>query len=187
MAIVTISIVIISSFCCSESHKLPFYESSITSYVPLELIYSDVWTSLILSFDGYKYYVIFVDHFTKYIWLYLLKHKSDVFATFIAFKALAEHFFKAKITILYSDNKAEYIALRHFLITHGITHLTTPSHTPENNGASNIGIVTFFTPILPYFIKLPCLFPCYQPKKNSWIIPETYFYFGYLVVAATLG
>lgn len=124
-------------FChCIKSHKLPFYESSITSYVPLELIYSDVWTSLILSFDGYKYYVIFVDHFTKYIWLYPLKHKSDVFATFIAFKALAEHFFKAKITILYYDNKAEYIALRHFLITHGITHLTTPSHTPENNGAS---------------------------------------------------
>ena len=50
-----------------KSQKLPFAKSSITSSSPLDVIFSDVWTSLVSSFDGFHYYVIFVDHFTKYI------------------------------------------------------------------------------------------------------------------------
>lgn len=121
---------------CIKSLKLPFSESTLHSAAPLELLFSDVWTSPVLSVDGYKYYVIFVDHYTKYVWLYPLKLKYDVFATFVAFKALVEKFFKRKITVLYSDNDGEYIALRPFLTSHGVTHLTTPPHTPENNGMS---------------------------------------------------
>jgi len=33
----------------------------------LDLIFSDVWCSLIISFDNYKYYIIFVYHYTKYM------------------------------------------------------------------------------------------------------------------------
>lgn len=35
-----------------------------------------------------------------------------------------------------SDNGGEFIALREFLTTNGISHLTTPPHTPEHNGMS---------------------------------------------------
>lgn len=94
-----------SDFCnsCSinKSHKLPFQKSTISSTYPLEVIYSDLWTSPVLSHDGYRYYVIFVDHFTKYIWFYPLKHKSDTNLTFIKFKALVENYFKNKIKIFY--------------------------------------------------------------------------------------
>ncbi|KAG7564506.1 Ribonuclease H-like superfamily [Arabidopsis suecica] len=38
------------------------------------------------------------------------------------------------ITTLYSDNGGEYIALATLLVISGITHLTTPPHTPEHNG-----------------------------------------------------
>lgn len=96
-----------------------------------------------------KYYVIFVDHFTKYVCLYPLKLKSDVFATFGAFKALVENYFKTTSTTLYSDNGGEYIALRPFLTSHGITHLTTPPHTPENNGLAR-------TMAPPYRRRWPC-------------------------------
>jgi len=34
-----------------------------------------------------------------------------------------------KIKILYSDNGGEYVKLRFFFQTHGITHLTTPPYT----------------------------------------------------------
>jgi histone deacetylase 1/2 len=121
---------------CNKSHKLPFSTSTIVSSQPLEIIFTDVWTSPILSHDGFKYYVIFVDHFTKYIWFYPLKHKSEVKDVFIRFKAIVETHFQNKIHTLYSDNGGEYIALRTFLATHGITHLTTPPHTPEHNGYS---------------------------------------------------
>lgn len=108
--------------------------NTIVSNHPPELMYSDVWTSPVMSVDNYKYYLVIVDHYTRYNWLYLLKQKSQTRETFIAFKALVENRFQRKIGTLYSDNGGEYISLRCFLSDHGITHLTSPPHTPEHNG-----------------------------------------------------
>ena len=114
------------------SHKLPFSVSTLIYHKPLELIFSDVWISPFSFVDGFKYYDIFVDHFTKYIWFYPLKKKFDIKLTFIRFKAILENYFKGKIMSLYFDNGGEYIVLTEFFVTHGISHLTT-SHTPEHN------------------------------------------------------
>ncbi|KAI5328775.1 hypothetical protein L3X38_028172 [Prunus dulcis] len=125
------------SCLCNKSHRLPFGTSSLTSHGPLDLLYSDVWgPAPYSSIDGFSYYVIFVDHFTKYIWLYPLKKKSDVFSTFVTFKALVENYFKRKITRLYTDGGGEFIKLQHFLSSNGITHLLTPPHTPQHNGVA---------------------------------------------------
>ncbi|KAL9241610.1 hypothetical protein vseg_015702 [Gypsophila vaccaria] len=118
----------------NKSHKLPFSISSLTSIAPLELIYSDVWTAPIHSHDNYKYYVIFVDHFTKYIWFYPLKAKSDTTLVFNRFRTIVEKHFKRPILHLYSDNGGEYIKLTSSLLKDGIIHLTSPPHTPEHNG-----------------------------------------------------
>ena len=124
---------------CSEcfinkSHKLPFSQTTIISNRPLEYIFTDVWTSPIYSVENHKYYLVLIDHFTRYTWLYPLKRKSDVRDLFPAYKALVENRFQCKIGILFSDNGGEFVALRSFLATHGITHLTSPPHTPEHNG-----------------------------------------------------
>ncbi|CAA7050341.1 unnamed protein product [Microthlaspi erraticum] len=128
-------------FACSDclinkTHKLPFSTNTITSNHPLEYLYSDVWSSPLLSVDNYKYYLVNVDHYTRYTWLYPLKQKSQVREVFIAFKALVETKFQTKIRTLYSDNGGEFIGLRQFLTAHGISHLTSPPHTPEHNGIS---------------------------------------------------
>lgn len=123
-----------NSCSSNKSHKLSFSTSTILSRGPLDVVYSDVWTSPIYSIDGFKYYVVFVDHFTRYVWLYPLKQKSQVAQIFPRFKALVENKFKTRITTFYSDNGGEYIGLASFLSMHGITHLTTPPHTPEHNG-----------------------------------------------------
>ncbi|XP_010507459.1 PREDICTED: uncharacterized protein LOC104784086 [Camelina sativa] len=68
--------------------------------------------------------------------LFPFKLKSDVRATFQAFKALVENRFSTKISTLYSDNGGEFIALRSFLSSAGISHLTSPPHTAEHNGIS---------------------------------------------------
>lgn len=62
-------------YLCNKSHKLSFSTSTLVSSQPLQIIFSDVWTSPIILHDGFKYYVIFIDHFTKYIWFYPLKQK----------------------------------------------------------------------------------------------------------------
>ncbi|CAE6075150.1 unnamed protein product [Arabidopsis arenosa] len=120
----------------NKSHKLPFYTNTIVSHQPLEYLYSDVWTSPMVSVDNFKYYLILVDHFTRYTWLYPLKQKSQVKDVFVAFKALVENRFQCRIRTLYSDNGGEFIGLRPFLVANGISHLTSPPHTPEHNGIS---------------------------------------------------
>nr|BAA78425.1 polyprotein [Arabidopsis thaliana]BAK41505.1 polyprotein [Arabidopsis thaliana]BAK41506.1 polyprotein [Arabidopsis thaliana]BAK41508.1 polyprotein [Arabidopsis thaliana]BAK41509.1 polyprotein [Arabidopsis thaliana] len=120
----------------NKSNKVPFSQSTINSTRPLEYIYSDVWSSPILSHDNYRYYVIFVDHFTRYTWLYPLKQKSQVKETFITFKNLVENRFQTRIGTFYSDNGGEFVALREYFSQHGISHLTSPPHTPEHNGLS---------------------------------------------------
>ena len=120
----------------NKSRKSPFAKSNITSSSLLDVIFSDVWTSLVSSFNDFHYYVIFVDHFTKYIWFYPLRHKSDVHSTFVAFKQFVENYFTTTIKTLYTDNESELLALREFLVTHGITHLTTLPHTSKHNGHS---------------------------------------------------
>lgn len=42
--------------------------------------------------------------------------------------------FKPKIKTLYTDNGGEFVGLRSFLFSHGISHMTSPPHTPEHNG-----------------------------------------------------
>ena len=46
--------------------------------------------------DGFKYYVIFVDHFTRYIWCYPIKQKYEVKIVFIRFKTIVEKYFDKK-------------------------------------------------------------------------------------------
>lgn len=130
-----------SVFPCNDCllnkiHKLPFQQSSIVSSKPLQYVFSDVWQSPVLSAHNYKYYLVLVDHYTRYCWMYPLKAKSQVKEIFVAFKSLVENRFQTKIQTLYSDNGGEYLALKSFLSSHGISHLTTPPHTPEHNGLS---------------------------------------------------
>ena len=121
----------------NKSHKLPFSTSSISSSYPLEILYSDLWGSTPVNLiDGFRYYVIFMDHFSKYVWLYPLKLKSVVSIIFPIFKNLVERQFNSQIKTLYSNNGEEYIKLRPFLQANGISHFTTPPHTSKHNGLS---------------------------------------------------
>nr|KYP43099.1 Retrovirus-related Pol polyprotein from transposon TNT 1-94 [Cajanus cajan] len=68
-----------TSFTCSDclsnkSHQIPFFKSTLSTTRPLEIIFSDVWgpTSIELI-NGNFYYVLFIYHFSKSIWLYPIK------------------------------------------------------------------------------------------------------------------
>jgi hypothetical protein len=131
----------LSSLChsCSinKAHQQPFRVTSLQSHEPLELIYTDVWgPASYTGIDGSRYYLIFVDHFTKYTWFYPMVTKSGVSTIFPHFKKFVETRFQKLLKTLYSDNGGEYIALRSFLLLHGITHYTTAPHTPQQNGVS---------------------------------------------------
>lgn len=57
-----------------QSHKLPFSDSCTQYTDPLQLIATDLWgPAPIYSDFGFKYYVSFVDAFTRYTWIYFKK------------------------------------------------------------------------------------------------------------------
>jgi histone deacetylase 1/2 len=86
-----------------KSHQLPFSESSRVVKHPLELVFSDVWGPAQTSVSGHNYYVSFIDAYSRFTWLYLIKRKSDVFDVFIQFQAHVERLLKHKILHVQSD------------------------------------------------------------------------------------
>jgi hypothetical protein len=44
------------------------------------LIHCDLWTSLIVSISGYKYYLVILDDHSHYVWTFPLRVKSDTFS-----------------------------------------------------------------------------------------------------------
>jgi hypothetical protein len=97
-----------------KSHQLPFNMSENKSSVPLELVFSEVWgPSPILSNNGARFYVIFVDHFSKFTWFYPIACKFDVFSIFPKFQAYVECQFNHKIKSIQIDGGGEYQKLHH--------------------------------------------------------------------------
>lgn len=73
-----------------KQHRLKFDRSTTKSKHILELIHSDVWESSQMSLGGPKYFVSFIDDYSRRLWIYPIKKKSDVFSIFKHFKALVE-------------------------------------------------------------------------------------------------
>jgi hypothetical protein len=112
-------------FCqLGKGKSLPFSSSNHVSISPLELIYSDLWTSPMTSLSGCKYYIIFVDDFLRYTWFYPLQAKSEVFQCFVKFEDLVENQFSCKIKSLQSNGGSEYTShqFQNFLSQNGILH-----------------------------------------------------------------
>lgn len=79
-----------------ESHQLPFSISNFVASSPLELVFSDVWRPAVTSVCGSKYYVSFINSFSKFTWTYILKHKSDVEKICIQFHKYVERLLNQK-------------------------------------------------------------------------------------------
>ena len=67
----------------------------------LELVHTDVWGPLtVTSLEGSNYYVTFIDNSSRKVWVYFLKHKSDVFGAFKSWKAMVENETDLKVKTL---------------------------------------------------------------------------------------
>ena len=78
---------------------------------PFELVRSDVWgPCLVLSPTGFRYFVTFVDGYSRTTWLYLMKNCSELFSHFRAFCAEIKTQFHTSVQIPRSDNAKEYLS-----------------------------------------------------------------------------
>jgi len=102
----------------------------------LELIHSDLDDfHNTPSFGGKKYYVTFIDDFTRYCQVYLLHVKNDALDKFSIFKNESELHCETSIKRLRLDRGGKYYDPNYFLSI-GIMHEVTIPYTPQQNGVA---------------------------------------------------
>nr|GEW75341.1 ribonuclease H-like domain-containing protein [Tanacetum cinerariifolium] len=88
--------------------RLLFVSSSTIVASCFDIIHSDVWTSPIPSLSGYKYHVLFLDHYSLFVWVYPLLYKYDVLSKFVLFRNYVRTHFKSEIQSFQCDHGGEF-------------------------------------------------------------------------------
>ena len=122
----------------SKQHRLKFDRSTAKSKHILNLIHSDVWESPEFSLGGAKYFVSFIDDYSRRLWVYPIKKKSDVFPVFKEFKAQVELEIGKRIKCLRTDNGGGYTDgnFLAFCKQEGMKRQFTNAYTPQQNGVA---------------------------------------------------
>ncbi|KAJ9558542.1 hypothetical protein OSB04_013156 [Centaurea solstitialis] len=87
---------------------------------------------------GYRYFITFTDDFSRYGYVYLIRHKSEAFERFKEFQNEVQNQLDRKIKFLRSDRGGEYLSQEfdNHLMECGIVSQLTPPYTPQMNGVS---------------------------------------------------
>ena len=93
---------------------LPFKNSVSHALSPFDLIHSDVWGPSPITWI--YYFIIFMDDFSRYTWIYLFKNHFKLYQIYRDFTKMIEIQFSKPIKVFRSDNAQEYKA-------HGFTSI----------------------------------------------------------------
>jgi len=90
----------------------------------------------VASLGGSKYFMTFVDEFTRMIWLYTIKLKIGAIKIFKRFKILVEKESDKSIKVLRTYDGGKYTSkeFEAFCTSQGIAHEVTTPYTPQHNG-----------------------------------------------------
>lgn len=122
-----------------KAHRLKFSTRKHKSRGLLDYVHTDVWgPASVTSKGGSRYFVTYVDDYSRYAWIYFLKHKNEVFDIFKCWKAMVENRTGRKLKTLRSDNGTEYTdgAFKRFCDQEGIVRHWTVRGTPQQNGVA---------------------------------------------------
>lgn len=117
--------------------RAPFKNSNVETTKALELVHTDVNGPMeVESIGGPRFVVTFIDNFTRKVFIYLIRQKSDVFERFLEFKNYVELQTECKIKRVRSDNGTEYTCNRfvEFFKKTGIKPERTTPYSPASNG-----------------------------------------------------
>lgn len=113
--------------------QIPFKEKGTRATILLELIHSDICEPMeTTAFGGYRYFLTLIDDYSRKIFVYFLKNKSEVASIFEIFKAMVEEETGQVIKCLCSDNESEHCNtfFEEFIKKNGIKHQKTALHAP---------------------------------------------------------
>jgi histone deacetylase 1/2 len=117
-----------------KAHRLHSTQSQTIYSQPLELVFSDLWGPAPSTSSGFNYYITFIDAYSRYTWIYLIKSKSEALTIFKQFKNMAELQLGYPLKALQSDWRGEFRPFTKYLTELGITHRLICPHTHHQNG-----------------------------------------------------
>ena len=101
-----------------------------------EFFHTDVWgPSRSASTLGFRYFVTFIDDYSRCTWLFLMKTRAELFSIFQKFHVEIRPQFDTSILILRSDNAKEYFSMSFSscMSSHEILHQISCAYTPQQN------------------------------------------------------
>lgn len=124
--------------CCEgKQTRLPFPTSLSRSKEVLNLVHADLCGPMETKSLGMaKYFLLFVDDYSRMAHVYFLKSKDETFTYFKQYKNLVENQKSTKIKILRTDNGGEFCSavMENYMKQCGIIHQKTNPYTPQQNG-----------------------------------------------------
>ncbi|KAB2617403.1 hypothetical protein D8674_013272 [Pyrus ussuriensis x Pyrus communis] len=117
--------------------RKPFSNESSQCILPFDRIHLDVWgPSSVKYIERYRFYVVFVDDCTRYMWIFPLYNKSEVFSIFVKFYKFIEVQFGVQIKSLQLDGGGEFVSntFKEFMQSKGMVHRISCPYTPQQNG-----------------------------------------------------
>lgn len=123
-----------------KQSRAPFKHTGTHAKAILELVHSDICGPMpVKSFGGNKYFVTFIDDFSRNVTVVPIKEKSQALSEFIKFKTICENQFSKKVMkIIRTDNGKEYVNhdFDQYLLKHGIIHQKSAPYVHEQLGVA---------------------------------------------------
>jgi hypothetical protein len=102
----------------------------------LQLVHIDVCGPLQTYLGGCKYFLLYIDDFSRMTWVYFLKQKREAFEKFNIFRQLVENEVKEKMGTLGTNNGGEFTSneFKTYCTDNGIRRHLINVYTPQQNG-----------------------------------------------------
>jgi len=123
-------------YCQLGKHVRSSFPNSTWSQArsPFDVVHYDVWgLSRVTLVVGHRYFVTFIDEFSRCTWIFLLKVRSELLSVFQNFFKEIQNQFGCSIRILCNDNSKEYFStsFNSFMSENGVIHQSSCPHTDE--------------------------------------------------------
>jgi hypothetical protein len=117
----------------------PFGDSCNKPSEVLEIVHADlVFYKDYKSLDGYQYFLLITEGFSRYSALYPIRNKHEVFEKFRVWHAYATNATGKRLKIFRTDNGSEFVnsEFEEFFATIGVVHQRSVAYTPQQNGVA---------------------------------------------------